>query len=94
MTDRSVSPNIAEVRGALSCWRQGTWSRAYAMEQFEKLLQGFVDRNAHETTLRPGELEQLRRIDRAARALVDAPSGIQKGRAMTALEEALFDARP
>lgn len=38
-------PDIAEVRAALSCWRQGTWSKAYALEQFERLLQGFVDRH-------------------------------------------------
>jgi hypothetical protein len=42
-------PDIAEVRAALSCWRQGVWSRAYALEQFERLLQGFVDRHANQS---------------------------------------------
>lgn len=49
ITSNRVDPDIAEVRAALSCWRHGTWTKAYAMEQFEKLLQGFVDRSAHET---------------------------------------------
>lgn len=55
--ERRIDPNIAEVRAALSCWRQGTWSRAYAMEQFEKLLQGFVDRGA---SAHACEIEQYR----------------------------------
>ena len=48
-SNQNIDPNIAEVRAALSCWRHGTWSKAYAMEQFEKLLQGFVDRGPVET---------------------------------------------
>lgn len=42
------------------------------------------------TALRPGELEQLRRIDRAARALVDSPPGLED-RPRMALHEALFN---
>lgn len=53
-----------------------------------------LEMRAHETTaLRSGELEQLRRIDRAARALVDSPPGMED-RARVALHEALFNGLP
>lgn len=40
----------------------------------------------------PGELEQLRRIDKAARAFIDAPPGAKSGKAYVALSNALFTA--
>lgn len=50
--------------------------------------------SAPETSLLPGELEQLRRIDKAARAFVDCKPGKDAAKAYAALSDALFDGRP
>lgn len=50
-------------------------------------------RAALNTELRPGELEQLRRIDKAARAYVDGRKS-KRGKTFKALQEALFNETP
>lgn len=52
------------------------------------------DSSAPQTSLLHGELEQLRRIDKAARAFVDCKPGKDASKAYAALSDALFDGRP
>lgn len=94
------TPQPASKELALLLCRAAGWlavpegeSAKSTRELIERLVAA-VKAHAYETPVQPGELEQLRRIDQAARAFVNACPGKTAGKAYEALSNALFDGRP